>query len=56
MVDRHTQIALLACADVCRRAAAERITAIACSFGSARADQRPGHREPITASMVVHLL
>jgi len=54
--DRHTQIALLACADACRRAAAERITAIAPSFGSAWADQRPGHREPITASMVAHLL
>ncbi|HEY3230150.1 MAG TPA: ribose-phosphate pyrophosphokinase, partial [Roseiflexaceae bacterium] len=49
-------IELLAFADACRRAAAERITAIVPYFGYARADKRHGRREPITASMVAHLL
>jgi ribose-phosphate pyrophosphokinase len=47
---------LLALADACRRAAAERIIAIVPYFGYARADKRHGHREPITASVVAELL
>jgi ribose-phosphate pyrophosphokinase len=49
-------IELLAFADACRRAAAAHITAIVPYFGYARADKRHGRREPITASMVAHLL
>lgn len=47
---------LLAFADTCRRAAAQRVIAIIPYFGYARADKRRGRREPITASMVAHLL
>jgi ribose-phosphate pyrophosphokinase len=47
---------LLAFADTCRRAAAYRVTAIIPYFGYGRADKRRGRREPITASMVAHLL
>jgi ribose-phosphate pyrophosphokinase len=49
-------VELLAFADACRRASAERITAIVPYFGYARADKRHGRREPISASMVAHLL
>lgn len=49
-------IELLAFADACRRASAERITAIVPYFGYARADKRHGRREPITASMVAELI
>lgn len=49
-------VELMAFADACRRAAAERITAIVPYFGYARADKRHGRREPITASMVAEVL
>ena len=49
-------IELLALADACRRAAAERIIAVVPYFGYARADKRHGHLEPITASVVAELL
>ena len=49
-------IELLAFADACRRASAERITAIVPYFGYARSDKRHGRREPITASMVADLM
>jgi ribose-phosphate pyrophosphokinase len=47
---------LLAFADVCRRAAAGRVTAVVPYFGYARADRRDRRREPITASMVAALM
>lgn len=47
---------LLAFADVCRRAAAGRITAVVPYFGYARADRRDCRREPITASLVAGLM
>lgn len=47
---------LLAFADVCRRAAAARVTAVVPYFGYARADRRDRRREPITASMVAALM
>ena len=47
---------LLAFADACRRAAAYRVTAIIPYFGYSRADKRRGRHEPITASLVAHLL
>src|SRR5688572_33353601 len=49
-------IELLAFADACRRASAERITAIVPYFGYARSDKRHGRREPISASMTAELL
>lgn len=49
-------VELLAFADVCRRAAAARVTAVVPYFGYARADRRVGRREPITASMVAALM
>jgi ribose-phosphate pyrophosphokinase len=49
-------IELLAFADACRRAAAYRVTAIVPYFGYGRADKRNDRAEPITASMVAHLL
>jgi ribose-phosphate pyrophosphokinase len=49
-------VELLAFADACRRASAERITAIVPYFGYARADKRHGRREPISASMTAELL
>jgi ribose-phosphate pyrophosphokinase len=47
---------LMAFVDACRRSAADRITAIVPYFGYARADKRHGRREPITASMVAHVI
>ena len=43
---------LLAMADACRRASAEKIIAVVPYFGYARSDKRHGRREPIMASMV----
>jgi ribose-phosphate pyrophosphokinase len=49
-------IELLALADACRRAAAERITAVVPYFGYGRADKRQGRSEPITGRMVADVL
>ena len=49
-------VELLAFADACRRASAERVSAVVPYFGYARADRRDGRREPITASLVAELL
>lgn len=45
-------VELLVIADACRRADAERITAIVPYFGYARSDKRSGRRVPITARVV----
>jgi ribose-phosphate pyrophosphokinase len=47
---------LLAFADACRRASADRIVAVLPYFGYARSDKRLNRREPIAASMVADLL
>jgi ribose-phosphate pyrophosphokinase len=47
---------LLVFADACRRASAERITAVVPYFGYARADRRLGLHQSITARMVSDLL
>lgn len=47
---------LLVFADACRRASAERITAIVPYFGYARSDKRDRRRESITASLVAELM
>lgn len=47
---------LLVFADACRRADAERITAIVPYFGYARSDKRDGRRVPITARAVADLM
>jgi ribose-phosphate pyrophosphokinase len=49
-------VELLALADACRRAAAERITAVVPYFGYGRADKRQGRSEPITGRMVADVL
>ncbi len=45
-------VELLIFADACRRAAADRVTAVVPYFGYARSDKRQGLRRPITASAV----
>ena len=47
---------LLALADACRRAGADRITAIVPYFGHGRADKRNGRREPIMARVIADVL
>lgn len=47
---------LLALADACRRASADRVIAVIPYFAYARSDKRDGRREPITASLVADLL
>jgi ribose-phosphate pyrophosphokinase len=49
-------VELLAFADAARRSAAGRVTAVVPYFGYARADRRNQRREPITASLVAHLV
>lgn len=49
-------IELLAFADACRRASAERITAIVPYFGYSRSDRRNRRREPIMASLAAELM
>jgi ribose-phosphate pyrophosphokinase len=54
-VNEHL-VELLALADACRRAAAERITAVVPYFGYARADARHGRAEPVSARMAADIL
>lgn len=49
-------IELLATADACRRAAAERIVAVIPYFGYARSDRRDGRRTPIMGSLLADLM
>lgn len=49
-------VELLAFADACRRAAAERLVAVIPYFGYARADRRKGRRVAVAARMVADLL
>lgn len=49
-------VELLAFVDACRRASAERVTAVIPYFGYARADRRSRPRQPIMASLVAELL
>jgi ribose-phosphate pyrophosphokinase len=49
-------VELLALADACRRAAATKITAVVPYFGYSRQDKRLHRWEPITASLVAHLM
>jgi len=54
-VDTHL-IELLALADACRRAAADRVIAVVPYLGYARGDRRHGRREPIMASLAARLI
>jgi ribose-phosphate pyrophosphokinase len=47
---------VLIIADACRRASAERVTAVIPYFGYARSDRREQRREPITASLIAELM
>ena len=47
---------LLLMADACRRASAERVTAVIPYFGYARQDRKPGPRTPISAKLVANLI
>jgi ribose-phosphate pyrophosphokinase len=47
---------LLAFADACRHAAAERLVAVVPYFGYARSDRRAGRREPIMARLAADLM
>ncbi len=49
-------VELLAFADACRRASAERITVVVPYFGYSRSDRRNRRREPIMASLTAELL
>lgn len=49
-------VELLVVADACRRADAERITAIVPYFGYARSDKRSGRRVPVTARAVADMM
>jgi ribose-phosphate pyrophosphokinase len=49
-------VELLAFADACRRASADRVTAIVPYFGYARSDRRNNRRQPIMSSLVAQLL
>ena len=49
-------VELLALADACRRADADRIVAIVPYFGYARSDRRDGRRTPIMASLAADLI
>jgi len=53
-VDRHL-VELLAFADACRRASAERVIAVVPYFGYSRSDKRVRRRQPIGAAMVASL-
>jgi ribose-phosphate pyrophosphokinase len=54
-VDTHL-VELLALADACRRAAADRVIAVTPYLGYARGDRRHGRREPIMASLAARLI
>lgn len=54
-VDEHL-VELLALVDACRRAAAERVTAVVPYFGYARGDRRGGVRRPIMASLAARVI
>jgi ribose-phosphate pyrophosphokinase len=54
-VERHL-LELLLLADACRRAGAQRITAVMPYFGYARQDRRVGGREAVGARLVIDLL
>jgi ribose-phosphate pyrophosphokinase len=49
-------VELLALADACRRAAADRVIAVTPYLGYARGDRRHGRREPIMASLAARLI
>jgi ribose-phosphate pyrophosphokinase len=49
-------VELIVIADACRRADAERITAIVPYFGYARSDKRQGKRAPVTARAVADMI
>ncbi|MBX6330638.1 MAG: ribose-phosphate diphosphokinase, partial [Gemmatimonadaceae bacterium] len=54
-VDEHL-VELLVVADACRRADAQRITAIVPYFGYARSDKRERRRTPVTARPIADLM